>query len=120
VESFLIMLESFEEILSEAFARVYGEPDHYFIDMLCLSIKNRAIVGPMKNAYNTSPVMCWRIINEQLEARYGAGNDTALLRKMISGYLIEAVTKSSDADENLRLRATMKHIKNEVNRLITF
>ena len=120
VESFLIMLENFGEILSQAFMRVYGEPDYYFIDTLCLAIKNRAIVGPMRHAYNASPVMCWRIINEQLEARYGSGSETELLRKMMHGYFIEATTKSGDTEEKLRLCATMKHIKNEINRLIPF
>lgn len=114
------MLEAFEEILSQAFQKRYGEVDHYFIDTLCLSIKNRAIVGPMKHAYNASPVDCWQIINEQLQARYGLSEETLLLRKMMHGYFIEATTKSGDTEDNLRLRATMKHIKNEINRLIPF
>ena len=119
VRSFLIVLESFEEILSKALEREYGEVDYYFIDQICLSVKDRAIVGPLKHAYNTDPQRCWQIVKRELETHYGT--DMPLLRKMMHGYFVEVLyNKSIDEKENLRLRLTMKTLKERVNRLIPF
>ena len=119
VRSFLIVLEVFEEILTDALQREYGEVDYYFVDLICLNVKDRALVGPLKYAYNAEPVKCWEIVRQELETRYGS--DISLLRKMVHGYFVEVLyNKSIDEKENTRLRLTMKKIKEEVNRLIPF
>ena len=119
VHSFLIVFESFEEILSKALEREYGKVDEYFIDLICMNVKDRALVGAMKNAYNADPERCWEIVRAELKAHYG--KDMPMLHRMMHGYFVEVLhNKSIDEKANLRLRLTMKKIKEEVNRLIPF
>ena len=118
VRSFLIILEWFQEILTRALQKQYGEVDYYFIDLICLNIKNRAFTRALRYGYGVDPTASWEILRRELEARYG--KNTSLLRKMVHGYFIESIANRSANEENERLKLTMQQIKGEINRLITF
>ena len=119
VRSFLRIIDGIDEVLPPALEREYGEVDWCFIDLICLQIKNRAIVRALRHAYNTEPDKCWEIVRAELKAHYGA--DNPILRKMVHGYFLEVShNKSIDEKENTRLRMTMKKLKEEVNRMIPF
>ena len=119
MKSFLIMLDNFDEILTRALEAEYGEVDHYFIDELCLKIKNRAIVQPMRHAYYHNPEQCDEIIRRELEERYGA-NVSPLLRTMMHSYLVEVFSNRLADDENNKCKLALQYIKSEVNRVIPF
>ena len=119
VRSFLRITDSLDEILPKALEREYGEVDYYFVDLICLNIKDRAIVRALRHGYNAEPIKSWEVVRRELKAHYGS--DMPILRKMMHGYFVEVLyNKSIDEKENLRLRLTMKKIKEEVNRLIPF
>ena len=89
VRSFLIILDVIDEILPPALEREYGEVDEYFIDLLSLHVKNRAVVRALRSGYRISPTECWRVVRRELKARYGS--DVPILRKMLNGYFLEVL-----------------------------
>ena len=118
VSSFLSVMDSFEEILSKALQREYGEIDYGFIDSFCLTVKDRAIVGPLVRFYDVEPEKCRQIIRDEVEKRYTS--ETALIRKLLTGYFtLELERKKSDA-QNIQLQMILKAVKGTVNRLIPF
>ena len=119
VRSFLIIIDSIDEVLPKALEREYGEVDYYLVDLICLNIKDRAIVRALRHVYNSDPSQSWSIIRAELKAHYG--KDMPMLHRMMYGYFVEVLhNKSIGEKENLRLRLTMQKIKEEVNRLIPF
>ena len=119
MESFLILLDNFDEILTRALQAEYGEVDHFFIDEICLQIKNRAIVLPMRHAYNADPAKCNDIIRTALDKRYGK-NASPLLRTMMNAYFVEVFSNKIKSDENNKCKMILQYINNEINRVIPF
>ena len=118
IRSFLIILEHFNEILTRALKKQYGEVDYYFIDLVCLNIKNRAFTRALRYGYGVDPVASWEILRRELEARYG--KNMPLLRKMVHGYFIESIANQIATEENANLRGMLKYLKEEANRVVQF
>lgn len=118
VQSFLLAMDHIDAILSKALQREYGEVDQYFVDTVCLTVKNRGIVRPMKKFYDADPIKCWQIVRAEVEKRYGS--HTTLLKKMVAGYLLSSLAHFDAENEVYQLRSTMKALKDTVDKVVNF
>lgn len=117
IRSFLIVLDSFEEILSKALLREYGEIDYFFIDEVCLNIKNRAIMSSLGKYYQADIKRCGEIVREEVERRYS--HEAPLIRKLLSGYIMSELSFYEARNECFRMKNTMIALKKTVNKVIT-
>ena len=117
IRSFLIVMDSFEEILSKALLREYGAVDYHFIDEVCLNVKNRALVGQLNQYYQADIRRCGEVIRAVVEQRYQ--HEAPLIRKLLSGYIMSELSFHEASNECLRLKNTMIALKKTVNKVIT-
>ena len=118
IRSFLIMMERIDEVLSKAMMREYGEVDWYFIDTVCLRIKDRALISTVHLNYEVDAQRSWQLIREAIEERYGT--KTSMFRRMMYGYFGEFFTAHKQLQEYLVLREKMKALKEVVNKVIPY
>lgn len=118
VRSFLRVMEHFDQIISSALLREYGEVDRYFVDNTCLTVKNRALVRPMAEFYDADPEKCWDVIRAEIERR--GEFDQALMRKMTAGYFLSTLSYLDAERENFELQTMLKDVRALVNKTIPY
>ena len=118
VKSFLRVMEHFDDIMSAAMMREYGQVDRYFIDNACLMVKNRALVRPMADFYDADPEKCWDVIRAELDRRGELA--PALMRKLTAGYFLSTLSYLDAERENFDLQTMLKDVRKLINDTIPY